>query len=140
MKSRDAKIDGLKFLMIYCVVLAHIRYNDYGLELNKMIYAFHMPVFIFLSGYLTSLKATMEKRLSWCKHTLIIYVFAQIFHLLLALASGYVLMVNTKMQLCIHINTPFRSYMPHIWQNLSFPCVCDKHLKCTGMFPLFDDF
>lgn len=96
MISRDAKIDGLKFLMIYCVVLAHIRYNDYGLELNKMIYAFHMPVFIFLSGYLTSLKATMEKRLSWCKHTLIIYVFAQIFHLLLALASGYVLMVMKK--------------------------------------------
>lgn len=45
--ERDAKIDGLKFILIFFVVLGHLQYKDYGIELNKMIYSFHMPVFVF---------------------------------------------------------------------------------------------
>lgn len=89
MKERDKKIDGLKFLMIYLVVLAHIHYNDYGLHLNKIIFSFHMPVFVFLSGYFTSLNASTTKQRAWLKQTLIIFLCAQLAHCALTLISGY---------------------------------------------------
>ena len=76
--NRDLKFDGLKFIMIFLVVLGHLGYNDYGLEVGKVIYSFHMPVFIFLSGYFTSLSANDEKQNLWMKKTLIIYAVAQI--------------------------------------------------------------
>lgn len=81
MQQRDKKIDGLKFVLIFFVVLGHLQYDDYGLELNKMIYSFHMPVFVFLSGYLTSLKSDKEKQIAWVKQTAIIFIFAQIGHI-----------------------------------------------------------
>ncbi len=90
MKERDKKIDGLKFLMIYLVVLAHIHYNDYGLHLNKIIFSFHMPVFVFLSGYFTSLNASTTKQRAWLKQTLIIFMCAQLAHCALTLILSYV--------------------------------------------------
>lgn len=75
---RDLRYDGLKFLMMYCVVLGHLGYNDYGLDINKIIYAFHMPVFVFLSGYFTSIDANRNKRIKWLKKTFVIYIFAQL--------------------------------------------------------------
>ena len=51
---RDLKLDGLKFIMIFLVVLGHLSYNDWGMETGLLIYSFHMPVFVFLSGYFTS--------------------------------------------------------------------------------------
>ena len=89
MKTRDRNIDGLKFLMIYFVVLAHIHYNDYGLHLTKMIFSFHMPVFVFLSGYFTSLNANASKQRAWLKQTLIIFLCAQLAHCALTLILGY---------------------------------------------------
>ena len=76
---RDKQIDGLKFIMIFCVVLGHIGFNDYGLGIHKVIYSFHMPVFIFLSGYLTSLKSPQTKINKWLIKTIIIYVCVQLF-------------------------------------------------------------
>ena len=86
--SRDLQLDGLKFLMIYCVVLGHLKYNDYGIELTKIIYSFHMPVFIFLSGYFTSLNSSKNKQVSWFKKTLLIYVIAQLGHIFLEILMG----------------------------------------------------
>lgn len=31
---RDLRYDGLKFMMMFCVVLGHLGYNDYGLDIN----------------------------------------------------------------------------------------------------------
>jgi len=76
--NRDLKFDGIKFIMIFLVVLGHLGYNDYGLGINRMIYSFHMPVFIFLSGYFTSQNIDREKQIKWLKQTLLIYLFAQI--------------------------------------------------------------
>ena len=87
--QRDLKIDGLKFLLIFLVVLGHLSYHDYGIELNKMIYSFHMPVFVFLSGYLTSLKSNSEKHAMWLKKTAIIFLLAQFAHIIMAVAFRY---------------------------------------------------
>lgn len=87
--GRDLKIDGLKFVMIYLVVLGHLSYDDYGLEISKIIYSFHMPVFCFLSGLFTSPNADKEKQFKWIKQTFIIYIFAQLAHLLLRVAISF---------------------------------------------------
>lgn len=58
-KLRDYRFDNLKCLLIFLVVFAHcIEWT--GGELAKtlciMIYTFHMPVFIFVSGYFAKFK------------------------------------------------------------------------------------
>lgn len=86
---RDLKIDGLKCLMIFLVVLGHLTYNDWGIGVNRLIYSFHMPVFVFLSGYLTSRNTNEEKRHRWFKRTLLIYLIAQFAHILLTIGFEY---------------------------------------------------
>ncbi len=87
--NRDLNLDGLKFIMIYLVVLGHLGYNDYGLKINTIIYSFHMPVFVFLSGYFTSLSSSKEKQNKWIKHILLLFIYAQIAHdILMVLLTG----------------------------------------------------
>lgn len=64
MNERDDRIDILKGIAIYLVVIGHIiawYFKDFSLNISNMpynsiilwktIYSFHMPLFIFLSGY-----------------------------------------------------------------------------------------
>lgn len=64
MNERDNRIDILKGIAIYLVVIGHIiawYFKDFSLNISNMpynsiilwktIYSFHMPLFIFLSGY-----------------------------------------------------------------------------------------
>lgn len=88
--ARDLKTDSLKFIMIFLVVLGHMgSYNDYNIGLCRIIYSFHMPVFIFLSGYFTSINSTEGKQRSWIKQTLILYVIAQLVHVALEILLRY---------------------------------------------------
>lgn len=55
---RDQRIDSLKFLLICLVIIGHLlapsRYtNVVSGAIYSIIYAFHMPIFVFISGYLT---------------------------------------------------------------------------------------
>ncbi len=55
MKTRSAKIDNLKGILIFTVVLGHLLELIMGVKWTKyiyeFIYSFHMPFFVFLSGY-----------------------------------------------------------------------------------------
>ena len=61
MKKRDPVIDSLKGFAILCVVLGHVI-STYQMEkymeipilygINNIIYAFHMPLFFLMSGFL----------------------------------------------------------------------------------------
>ena len=82
---RDKKLDGLKFIMIFLVVLGHIGYNDWGVHVNRLIYSFHMPVFIFLSGYFTIQNTSEEKQMRWLKQTFLIYIVAQLVNFVLTI-------------------------------------------------------
>ena len=86
--GRDLKSDGLKLFLIYLVVLGHLSYSDFGLQLNKIIYSFHMPAFVFLSGYFTSKDTPAEKCRKQLIKLLIIYVIAQTLHILLSPLVG----------------------------------------------------
>lgn len=91
---RDTKIDTLKFLLIFLVVLGHLSYHDYGLGINKLIYSFHMPLFVFLSGYFTKseqengVEDHRKKHAKWAVRILLIYLCAQAGHALLTLLLG----------------------------------------------------
>lgn len=70
MTSRIAYIDYIKALAITLVVVGHIPFYFEGFNqhslLMKIIYAFHMPLFMFVSGYfaLNTLKKPFYKLLS----------------------------------------------------------------------------
>ena len=48
---RNNRMDNIKFFLIFCVVFGHmLELVDTGVW-YKIIYSFHMPAFIFVSGY-----------------------------------------------------------------------------------------
>lgn len=90
MNSRDLKFDGLKAFLIFLVVLGHLNFNDFGLGVKRIIYSFHMPVFIFLSGYFTSLKNNKDYNIQWLKKTFYLYILVQISHYILRILIGFI--------------------------------------------------
>lgn len=55
-EARNNRLDGVKFLLIVLVVVGHCieptRYsNVVSGGIYSVIYSFHMPLFVFLSGY-----------------------------------------------------------------------------------------
>lgn len=70
--KRDYLFDNLKALLIFLVVLGHmIEPHRYKYEVFKFIYisiyAFHMPLFIFISGYFSkNLEKTRENAFKKC--------------------------------------------------------------------------
>jgi len=81
--KRDLKLDGLKFILIILVVFGHLPVDDYGTDIAKYIYAFHMPLFIFISGYVTPLKPTREKIKRFVIRMLCLYGISQAIHLVI---------------------------------------------------------
>jgi len=75
--QRDLKLDGIKFVLIVLVVLGHLEYVDYRLGVPRLIYAFHMPAFVFLSGYFTSTNQGLAQRIGWVFKTLWLYFLLQ---------------------------------------------------------------
>jgi fucose 4-O-acetylase-like acetyltransferase len=69
-KQRDSFFDVLKFVLIVFVILGHVverSLSDYYMRLlYTYIYSFHMPLFIFVSGYFSKKK----ERKSFIKSTL----------------------------------------------------------------------
>lgn len=79
-KSRIYCFDNLKFILIFLVVFGHLLEiakgwgdNEVRLNLYRLIYSFHMPVFLFVSGWFA--KFRREKIVF---HLLYMYVFFQI--------------------------------------------------------------
>lgn len=69
MKGRDETIDVLKGIAILLVVLGHIAAAP---KLTSVIYSFHMPLFIFISGYLAQHSLLFGKKnakeISWKRY------------------------------------------------------------------------
>lgn len=69
-KKRIAYWDNLKFVMIVFVVLGHFLKDinpdvTYYKSIYTFIYAFHMPVFFFISGYFFRKKSALENALMY---------------------------------------------------------------------------
>ena len=54
-KQRLYRFDNIKFILIFLVVFGHMLEFTPGYtnthDIYRIIYSFHMPVFIFVSGY-----------------------------------------------------------------------------------------
>lgn len=48
---RNYRMDNIKCFLIFCVVLGHMLELTYAGGGYRIIYSFHMPAFIFISGY-----------------------------------------------------------------------------------------
>ncbi len=52
--QRNYKMDNIRFLLIFLVILGHfieLFQGEFSLALYKIIYSFHMPAFLFLTGF-----------------------------------------------------------------------------------------
>ncbi|MDD2973406.1 MAG: acyltransferase family protein [Lachnospiraceae bacterium] len=64
-RKRDCRIDNIKGLLILCVVIGHLLELRLKVDSNRylhvLIYLFHMPAFIFVTGYFAhfSMKKTV---------------------------------------------------------------------------------
>jgi fucose 4-O-acetylase-like acetyltransferase len=99
MKQRSDFIDNLKGLLVFLVVAAHFLAETAGLSpvVNAVyiaIYAFHIPLFAFLSGYLSK---SARARGTAVRSFLAMYIFA---------AAGFSLFSNVTLYAYAHMNTP----------------------------------
>lgn len=91
--ARDNRIDSLKGLLIILVMMGHVitsldNVNFINHGVMGLIYIFHMPLFILLSGYLTKSPDTQSSRSMWKSITPLITTLV-IFHIL-GCVRGYI--------------------------------------------------
>lgn len=84
--ARDHRIDTLKGVLIVLVILGHIittldNVNTLNHAVMGVIYVFHMPLFILISGYLTRNPAQQSARDMW-RGVANVFIILVIFHLL----------------------------------------------------------
>lgn len=62
-RNRISYIDQLKGIAIFLVVLGHVIEHNAGRDnfLWTLIYSFHMPLFMFVSGYLAYVTFRLER-------------------------------------------------------------------------------
>jgi len=77
-------IDSVKGSLIFLVVLGHVVFQSETVYTSRWISAiiswiwfFHMPAFVFISGYLTNTKKVISKQLVSCGHILFTYILMQ---------------------------------------------------------------
>ncbi len=121
-KKRIAYWDNFKGVLIFLVVFTHFLYNFTGLGYEKylvnIIYFFHMPAFIFISGYFSKKEIDFKKTL---KYLLIYVIFNSVFVIYTYLTS------HTLLGL-----TPFYSY----WYLLALVAwrIIAKYLPCNKWY------
>ncbi len=81
--KRDPFWDTLKGVLIILVVLGHCG-TALGNQLLSVIYAFHMPLFVLISGYFSK----KELNMAWVKKMMAIFVLFDVVYMSLDLAGG----------------------------------------------------
>lgn len=102
-EKRLYKFDNARFFLMFLVILGHFLEitKGYGNEalLYRIIYIFHMPAFIFVSGYFAKYKP---------KKILLHFIFPYvIFQFLYQLFDFYLLNTNTDKKLVFQFTTPY---------------------------------
>jgi fucose 4-O-acetylase-like acetyltransferase len=103
MKGRLAEFDFIKGVMISLMVFGHISYVGTLQEefkfINFLIYQFHMPVFLLMSGYFISCKNSFRQNLSKIKYIASLYlIFASSYVVLLYLLNSHGVATSNKVE------------------------------------------
>lgn len=89
--ERDLRVDNVKGVLILLVVIGHFLLPVSGERLTKnllyMIYVFHMPCFLMVSGYLSHGVYTYEKGFRWDKWIQLLWLFV-IYKLMVNVTEG----------------------------------------------------
>lgn len=90
--ARDYRIDSLKGFLIILVIIGHVittldNTNVFNHALMGLIYIFHMPLFILVSGYLTKSPDSQRAKDMW-RGVLRIFVPLLIFHLIISIRGA----------------------------------------------------
>lgn len=84
MKQRAGEIDFLKCIFIVLMILFHLRYiGDTYPYAKSLVYTFHMPAFLIISGYLMNVQKTASLFFRSMRYIFIPYALME---------TGYVLM------------------------------------------------
>ncbi|MBQ6160023.1 MAG: acyltransferase family protein [Oscillospiraceae bacterium] len=100
-KERNYKADNIRFILIFLVVFGHfleLFSGTYRGGLYKIIYTFHMPCFLFLTGYYAKFDPSKLLR-----HLVVPYLVFQTLYLLF---NHYVL-ADPEQVLVIQFTTPY---------------------------------
>ena len=91
-KERDTFFDGLKFVLIILVVFGHVmgRHMSDTINLNLItfIWFFHMPLFVFISGYFTNKKQDLKSLKKWLIPIFETFICFDIIYLLYPILAG----------------------------------------------------
>lgn len=143
-KSRDYLFDNYKALLIFLVVVGHFtgpstKCNDFLLVLKWLIVSFHMPAFVFVSGYFSKKNLPLQTII---QRLLIPYLVYEIFYFLL-----YTVILHKKtsllflepkftlwylLALCFwRIFTPYVKKIPHymIWTVIAGLLIGCSHIN-----------
>lgn len=100
------KIDNIKAIMIFLVVLGHfiarLESNLYASELVKLIYLIHMPVFVVITGYLFN-KSTRKNLINNINTSLIPYLVFQCIYIVF---KYFTIDINQSRQFILELLTP----------------------------------
>ena len=99
--DRNLYLDNLKAILIFFVVLGHFAHLNrriliFGV-MNNIIYSFHMPLFIFVSGYLSKkIDRQRKEEITQILYTYLVFVISYlIFTKLTSLGWGSYYIFNT---------------------------------------------
>lgn len=89
--ERNRDIDFVKGIMITLMVLFHLVYfASYYHTLDHLVYSFHMPVFMLISGYLFSFEKDSSYFLKYLRSLAVPYIaFTSIYYLAFSLLGKY---------------------------------------------------
>lgn len=89
MENRILHIDFIKGVIIFLMVMFHIHYVDTIKPLTLLVYSFHMPVFLFLSGLFINTNKNIRFRIFNIFRSLFIpYVIFEFIYILLLYIAG----------------------------------------------------
>ena len=81
-KTRDYGFDNIKFILIILVVLGHIleEISTTGFMgvIRSVIYSFHMPLFVFISGYFSRMSKRKTER-AFAEYLIPFFIFNTIY-------------------------------------------------------------
>ena len=104
--EKDIRLSNIKGLLIFLVVFGHLMelYKREYYELFVFIYAFHMPLFIFISGYLAK-----RMKLSKIVNLLLLYLIFQ------CIFEWFLFLIGDHQTLQFHFGIP----QFHLWYIVS---------------------
>lgn len=101
MCERNYQIENLKIILIFCVIFGHLLETlEGGYGLYKIIYSFHMPMFLFLNGWLAPRNYASKKTMFKLVYPYVLFqVLYQLFH-------AYVINEGSE-EFCVQFSTPY---------------------------------